>query len=56
MVNTECHKGSFCVYTPKFCQEGYCPGCEIYLKTSSPTKLADRHVNVTLQKEVAINP
>ncbi len=53
MVNLEYHKGSFCVYTPKFCQEGYCSGCEIYLKKSSPTKLVDRRVGVTLQEAVA---
>ena len=35
MVNLECHKGSFCVYTSIFCQEGYCSGCEIYVKRTS---------------------
>jgi hypothetical protein len=32
MVNVEYHKGSFCIYKTKFCQEGFCSGCEIYLK------------------------
>ena len=32
MVNLEYHKGSFCVYSSVFCQEGYCSGCEIYSK------------------------
>ena len=54
MVNAECHKGSFCVYTPKFCQEGYCSGCEIYLKKSSPNKSIDERVASMLQ-EVATN-
>ena len=50
MVNTECHKGSFCVFTPKFCQEGYCSGCEIYLKKSSPIRKEDRRLGETLQE------
>jgi hypothetical protein len=49
-VILESHKGSFCVYTPKFCQEGYCSGCEIYLKKLSPKKLVDSHVDVILQQ------
>ena len=32
MINQEYHKGSFCIYTSVFCQEGYCSGCEIYRK------------------------
>jgi hypothetical protein len=35
MVNVEYHKGSFCIYKAKFCQEGFCSGCEIYLKEPS---------------------
>jgi hypothetical protein len=31
MVNLESHKGSFCNYGEKFCQEEYCSRCEIYL-------------------------
>jgi predicted metallo-beta-lactamase superfamily hydrolase len=31
-VNLEYHKGSFCVYSSVFCQEGYCSECEIYRK------------------------
>ena len=54
MVSAECHKGSFCVYTPKFCQEGYCSGCEIYLKKSSPIKQVDERVASMLQ-EIATN-
>jgi hypothetical protein len=50
MVIAESHKGSFCVYTPKFCQEGYCPGCEIYLKKSLPIQKADRRLGEMLQE------
>lgn len=50
ILSTECHKGYFCVYTPKFCQEGYCSGCEIYLKKSSTIKKVDRPLGVTLQE------
>jgi ferredoxin len=31
IVNLEYHKGSFCIYRPMFCQEGYCSTCEVYL-------------------------
>ena len=31
MENNQYHKGSFCIYKPMFCQEGYCSECEIYL-------------------------
>jgi len=34
MVNLEYHKGSFCIYTPRFCQEGYCSQCYIYVQRS----------------------
>jgi hypothetical protein len=50
MLNLEYHKGYFCVYGPKFCQEGYCPGCEIYLKKSSPTKVIDQHETLPLHE------
>jgi len=50
MVTTECHKGYFCAYTPKFCQEGYCSGCEIYLKKSSPNKSLDERLAAMLQE------
>ena len=54
MVSTECHKGSFCVFTPNFCQEGYCSGCEIYLKKSSPIRKEDRRLGETLQHHESI--
>jgi len=54
MIDLENHKGSFCVHAPKFCQEGYCPGCEIYFKKSSPSKSIDERVASMLQ-EVATN-
>ena len=50
MVNAEYHKGSFCDYTPKFCQEGYCSGCEIYLKKSSPNRSMNEQVASMLQE------
>jgi hypothetical protein len=35
MTQTVFHKGSFCRYTSKFCQEGYCTECEIHVKQTS---------------------
>ena len=49
-ANLEYHKGSPCVYTPIFCQEGFCSTCEIYLKKPSPTKSIDRYINKALQE------
>jgi hypothetical protein len=42
MVDMEYHKGSFCDYASVFCQEGYCSGCEIYLKMTQTVKQLDR--------------
>jgi hypothetical protein len=55
MVNVEYHKGSFCVYKSKFCQEGFCSGCEIYLKKSSPLTLikqSDPYIVIKLKNLV----
>jgi hypothetical protein len=41
MTNLDYHKGAFCIYLPKFCQEGYCAECEIYLKKRATAKLTD---------------
>ena len=54
MVNLEYHKGAFCVHTPLFCQEGYCSGCDIYLKKSSSAKLVDQR-NGVVQQEASRN-
>ena len=50
MVNQEYHKGSFCVYTSIFCQEGYCFACEIYRKRSARTRQVARREGVKSQK------
>jgi hypothetical protein len=50
MVNTEYHKGYFCVYSSVFCQEGYCSGCEIYSKRPLAIKQADRNEVVKSRK------
>jgi hypothetical protein len=50
MVNLEYHKGSFCVYTPIFCQEGYCSECEINYKKSSMPSLVNQPDRVILQQ------
>ena len=42
VVDMEYHKGSFCDYASVFCQEGYCSGCEIYLKMTQAVKQVDR--------------
>jgi hypothetical protein len=38
MVDLEYHKGSFCIYTSVFCQEGCCSGCEFDRKMTSATQ------------------
>jgi ferredoxin len=50
MTNLVFHKGTFCVYAPVFCQEGYCSGCEVYLKKSSPPKKRDQLIGILLQE------
>ena len=37
MLNIQYHKGSFCIYKPIFCQEGYCTECvQSLAKTNGP--------------------
>ena len=43
MGNLTYRKGSFCIYSSTFCQEGYCSGCEIYLHAASPAKTTDHN-------------
>lgn len=50
VIEIEQRKGSFCEYDSKFCQEGYCRGCEIYLKKSSGTKSQNPHAQLKLQE------
>jgi hypothetical protein len=50
MLNMEYHKGSFCVYSSVFCQEGYCSGCEIYSKRPLSIQQVDRHEVVKSRK------
>ena len=50
MVNQEYHKGSFCVYTSVFCQEGYCSECEVYRKRLAVVKSIDQMEDVSSQK------
>jgi predicted metallo-beta-lactamase superfamily hydrolase len=49
-VNLEYHKGSFCVYSSVFCQEGYCSECEIYRKKSMLIEQKDRRDSMKSQK------
>ena len=49
-VNLEYHKGSFCVYSSAFCQEGFCCACQIYLKRPLATKQVARREVVKSQK------
>jgi hypothetical protein len=49
VIGIEQRKGSFCEYDAKFCQEGYCPGCEIYLKKSSGAKAQNPRAPMKLQ-------
>jgi hypothetical protein len=55
MENIEYHKGYFCVYTPIFCQEGYCARCEIYANSLFLIKSEKRHVAYTLQEAATNN-
>ena len=41
MDNLAYHKGSFCIYTPIFCQEGYCSECDIYRRKQLLVKMND---------------
>jgi hypothetical protein len=50
MINQDYHKGSFCVYSSVFCQEGYCFGCEIYGKRPAVVKTLDHCESVSSQK------
>jgi hypothetical protein len=50
MVNFEYHKGSFCIYSSIFCQEGYCSGCSVYLKMSAAAKFVNSRDENRLQK------
>ncbi len=37
MLDLQYHKGSPCVFSSIFCQEGYCSECAIYLDYSAKT-------------------
>ncbi len=52
MINLEYHKGSFCVYSTIFCQEGYCSECGIYLRKLSSTGQVKGYVG----KPVSLKP
>ncbi len=47
------HKGTFCVYASIFCQEGYCSGCEVFLKQSSPAKKRDQLIGMLLRETLS---
>ncbi len=50
IIDLENHKGDFCLYTPNFCQEGYCSRCQIFLKNLSSQKSAGDWLAATLQQ------
>ena len=50
-VNLEYHKGSPCVYSSAFCQEGFCCACQIYLKIPLTTTQMAKGEIVKSQKE-----
>jgi hypothetical protein len=52
--NIEYHKGSFCVYTPIFCQEGYYARCEIYTNSLFLIK-SEKQRGAKILQEVAAN-
>ena len=55
IVDLENHKGSFCIRTPVFCQEGYCSRCQIYLKMATPKESISERVGAMLQEVAAGN-
>jgi ferredoxin len=52
MTNIVYHKGSFCTYATRFCQEGYCLGCEIYLNKGSSNKPRELSNSIFLREAV----
>lgn len=56
MVNLEYRKGSFCIYTSVFCQEGYCSSCEFFRKMTSASTQAGRCDNLKVQKTHELVP
>lgn len=53
MTNLLYHKGTFCGYASIFCQEGYCSGCEVYLKKSLPPKKRDQMIGMLLRETLS---
>jgi hypothetical protein len=51
MINLEHHKGSPCIYSSRFCQEGYCSGCDVYLSKSLSIELKKRQPGMSMEKE-----
>lgn len=51
--NLEYHKGTFCIYTSIFCQEGYCSQCEIFLRRRVPANPTGQHNGTRVVKRSA---
>jgi hypothetical protein len=46
MINLQFHKGSPCICSSVFCQEGFCLECDVYLNHPSCIEKFDRfHLN-----------
>jgi len=57
-VNSDYHKGSFCVITDRFCQEGYCSECAIFERKSLLPTVHNRYntdIKITNQEKSESN-
>ncbi len=53
MLTLDYRKGRPCLYNEITCQEGFCSGCEIYLRTSLSVSLkSPGHVHIQIEKNL----
>ena len=52
MGNLTYQKGSFCIYSSIFCQEGYCSGCEIHNREQMPIKTNGHRGRIRYSKKL----
>jgi len=56
MIDLDYHKGHPCIYPPfKFCQEGYCSGCDIHQQMKKMEKILSEPVNIVSSVGVCPN-
>jgi hypothetical protein len=54
LINLEQHKGSPCVYSSRFCQEGYCSGCDVYSAQSLNIEIKKNQPRISGEKEKSL--